>query len=249
MGQSPSDSVTLYKCCAFCRFLRKMETWCSLWTSKIWTVRLWRWSLKGLTLFLRMGLWFSCVSPLKCIQATCIPRIERGVRSRVKIVRNGSRYALFSETKLQVCFYFAYFHIHPTFAHSLRTSFISKERYRAGRWSPSPRSCRWWRPWGTQWSRGNIPTLPSRRTLSLRNELWSEGQWILENGLEAYLNFWYLVNLLWSAVAKALLCICAQLLCLFCDERGFRRNYMYLRWEGRNRYDWNKPVIKESMEK
>ena len=50
-----------------------------------------------------MGLWFSCVSPLKCIQATCIPRSERGVRSRVKIVRNGSRYALFSETKLQAC--------------------------------------------------------------------------------------------------------------------------------------------------
>ena len=30
-----------------CSLLRKMETWFSLWTSKIWTVRQWRWSLKG----------------------------------------------------------------------------------------------------------------------------------------------------------------------------------------------------------
>ena len=37
----------------------------------------------------------------------------------------------------------------------------------------------------------------------------------------AYVNFWYLVNLLWWAVAKALLCLWAHF-CLFCDNGGFR---------------------------
>ena len=39
---------------------------------------------------------------VECIQATLILRIERGARTRVRIVRNNGRFALFSDTKLQV---------------------------------------------------------------------------------------------------------------------------------------------------
>ena len=44
----------------------------------------------------------SFIMVLKCIQVN--PRIERSVRSRIKIVKNGGCFALFSETKLQVYF-------------------------------------------------------------------------------------------------------------------------------------------------
>ena len=77
--------------------------------------------------------------------------------------------------------------LNQTFIHSLWTSFIWKERCRVapGPWSPSPPSCRWSRPWGTQWSRGSIPTLPFPRTLLWRNEPWTEGAW-LGNGLSEF---------------------------------------------------------------
>ena len=119
-----------YKCCASCRLLRKMETLCSLWTSKIWTVWHQKWFLKGKKTYYFLSMEVSFILVLKCTQVN--PRIERSVRSRIKIVKNGGCFALFSETKLQVCSFCIILQL-LMFAHSLWTSFISKGRCRADR--------------------------------------------------------------------------------------------------------------------
>ena len=140
-----------------------------------------------------------------------------------------------------------------TFIHSLWTSFIWKERCRVapGPWSPSPPSCRWSRPWGTQWSRGSIPTLPSPRTLLWRNEPWTEGAW-LENGLSEFGDLLVSGEIALDEMWPKHGCVFVHNYAYFVTLVDLDI-YIVLRWKGRNLCDKNMQgdktmqVIKESI--